>query len=262
VALEHTERADLYLNNRADPALIKAELDLALEAEPEYAPALYIYALVHLLEGDTALTKQKLHAAVKSDPEHAHAWNTLAILAFRQDSFDLAMQYGFIALDVDPSNTFAAFTMAVQCERRDLDQQAENLYLQAIEKDSLFTEAISNLGALYNKMNRPIDAIRVLRKSLKLSPASQDNYRIYKNLAEAHLILEEYDQVWACLLESKTLNPEYAETEKCFARYYEATGDPEASVLHWRRYLALETDSLEIQKAELHLDSVRLLIPE
>jgi tetratricopeptide (TPR) repeat protein len=262
VALEHTERADLYLNNRADPALIKAELDLALEADSEYSQALYIYALVHLLEGDTALTKQKLHAAVKSDPEHAHAWNTLAILAFRQDSFDLAMQYGFIALDVDPSNTFAAFTMAVQCERRDLDQQAENLYLQAIEKDSLFTEAISNLGALYNKMNRPIDAMRVLRKSLKLSPASQDNYRIYKNLAEAHLILEEYDQVWACLLESKTLNPEYAETEKCFARYYEATGDPEASVLHWRRYLALETDSLEIQKAELHLDSVRMLLPE
>jgi tetratricopeptide (TPR) repeat protein len=214
------------------------------------------------MDGDTALTKQKLHAAVESDPGYAHAWNILSVLAFRQDSFELAMRYGFTALDADPENTFAAFTMAIQCEERGLDRQAEELYLQAIDRDSLFTEAISNLGALYNKMNRPIDAIRILRKSLKLSPASQDNFRIYKNLAEAHFILKEYDQTWACLLESKTLNPDFAETERCFARYYEAKGDPEASILHWRRYLALETDSFEVQKAEFHLDSIRSLLSE
>jgi class 3 adenylate cyclase/tetratricopeptide (TPR) repeat protein len=262
VALEHTERANLFIKNHADPALIKAELDLALEADSEYSRALYLYALIHLMDGDTALTKQKLHAAVESDPGYAHAWNILAVLAFRQDSFELAMRYGFTALDADPDNTFAAFTMAIQCEERGLDRQAEELYLQAIDRDSLFTEAISNLGALYNKMNRPIDAIRILRKSLKLSPASQDNFRIYKNLAEAHFILKEYDQTWACLLESKTLNPDFAETEKCFARYYEAKDDPEASILHWRRYLALETDSFEVQKAELHLDSIRTLLLE
>ena len=87
-------------------------------------------------------------------------------------------------------------------------------------------------------------------------------FRIYKNLAEAHLLLKDYNEAWACLLESKTLNPEYAETEKCFARYYEVTGDPEASVLHWRRYLALESDSVEVHKAELHLDSIRMLFTE
>ena len=257
VAVEHTERANLFIKNNAEPALIKAELDQALDADPEYSRALYLYALIHLIEGDTTLSKQKLHAAVKSDPGHAHAWNTLAVLAFRQDSFDLAMHYGFTALDADPDNTFVAYTMAIQCEERGLEHQAEQLYLQAIERDSLFTEAISNLGALYNKMNRPIDAIRVLRKSLKISPASQDNFRIFKNLAEAHLILEEFDQARACLLESKTLDPDFAETEKCFARYYELTGNPDASILHWRKYLALETDSFEIQKAEFHLDSLR-----
>ena len=260
VAREHTEKADLYLRNHADPALIKEELDIALQAAPEYSQALYYYGWVHLLEGDTFLSKQKLHAAVKSDPGHAHAWNLLANYAFKQDSFELAMRYGFNAIDADPSSTFAAYNMAIQCENRDLDQQAEALYLKAIDMDSLFAAAYSALGALYNKMNRPIDAITILRKSLRISPASQDNYRIYKNLAEAHFLLKEFDQAWDCLQESKTLNQEYAETERCFARYYEATGDPEASVLHWRRYLALESDTLEIQKAELHLDSLRALI--
>jgi hypothetical protein len=32
----------------------------------------------------------------------------------------------------------------------------------------------------------------------------------------------------------------------------------EASSLHWRRYLALENDTLELQKAQQHLDSIRL----
>jgi len=262
VAKEHTEKAELYLNNRADPALIKEELDLALEADPEYSQALYKYALIHRLEGDTVQSKQMLIKAVISDPGHAHAWNLLANYAFKQDSFDMAMRYSFKALDADAGNTFAAYNMAIQTEDRGLDLQAEELYKRAIEMDSLFTAAYSALGALYNKINRPIDAILILRESLKISPASQDNYRIYKNLAEAHFLLKEYDQAWACLLESKTLNPEYAETEKCFARYYEARGDPEASILHWRRYLALESDSLEVQKAELHLDSIRVLLSE
>lgn len=262
VAREHTERAHLYLNNQADPSLIKAELDLALEADPDYAQALYFYALVHIMEGDTVLSKQKLHEAVESDPGHAHAWNLLAIFAFKQDSFDLAMRYGFNALDADPSSTFAAYTMAVQCEDRELDRQAEELYLKAIDMDSCFAEGYNALGALYNKMDRPVDAIITLSESLRNSPAHQDNFRIYKNLAEAHFLLEEYDQARACLLESKTLNPDFAETEMCFARYYEATGDPESSILHWRRYLVLETDSLEIEKAELHLDSIRLLLSD
>jgi len=258
VAREHTERANLYLNNHADPALIKQELDLALAADPDYAQALHCYAMVHLLEGDTAQSKQKFHEAVVSDPEHSRAWNGLASIAFKQDSFELAMRYGFNALDADPANTFAAYNMAVQCENRELYQQAEVLYERAIQMDSLFAEGYSTLGALYNKLNRPVDAIFTLRESLKNSPAHRDNYRIYKNLAEAHFLLEEYEQAQVCLLESKTLNPDYAETEKCFARYYEATGDPEASILHWRRYLALETDSLKLPEAESHLDSLRL----
>ncbi len=262
VAREHTERANLYLNNHADPELIKQELDLALEADPDYAQALYIYGMVHLQEGDTTLSKLKLHEAVVSDPVHSRAWNVLASIAFKQDSFELAMHFGFNALDADPDYTFAAYNMAIQCEDRGLYQQAEELYKRATQMDSLFAESYSTLGALYNKMNRPIDAISTLRESLKNSPAHEDNYRIYKNLAEAHFLLEEYEKAQICLLESKTLNPDYPETEKCYARYYEATGETESAVLHWRKYLGLETDSFELQRAELHLDSLRAMLPK
>ncbi|MCK4990609.1 MAG: tetratricopeptide repeat protein, partial [Bacteroidales bacterium] len=104
----------------------------------------------------------------------------------------------------------------------------------------------------------PTEAIFTLRKSLHISPASMDNYMVYKNLAEAHFLLKQYDKALEYLEQSKALNPDYAETEKCYGRYYEARGEIESSILHWRRYLALETDSLEYLKAEHHLDSLRL----
>jgi tetratricopeptide (TPR) repeat protein/class 3 adenylate cyclase len=257
-AREHTEVAILYYKNQADPAMIKQELDLALKADPDYAVALYYYALVHRLEMDTLDAKQKLHAAVNSDPGYSLAWDLLANFAFRQDSFELAMEYGIQAIETDPGNANAAYNLAIQCQDRGLNSQAIEFFRKAIQQDSTFVSAYSALGALYNSMGRPAEAILTLHKSLEVSPASVHNYRVYKNLAEAHYLLKEYDKAQENLEQSKALNGDYPETEKCFARNYEAKGDLEASSLHWRRYLALENDSLELQKAQQHLDSIRL----
>jgi len=258
-AREHTEKAILYLNNQADPELIKEELDLALAADPEYNIALYNYALVHRLEDDTLLAKQKLHLIVETDPGFSKAWNLLASYAFWQDSFQLAMVYSIMAVEADPVNTSAAYNMAIQSEDRGLNSQAVEWYRKAIAMDSTNIPGYSALANLYNKMNRPTDAILILRTSLRIAPASIYNFMVYKNLAEAHYLLQEYDKALEYLEQSKALNPDYAETEKCYGRYYEARGEIESSILHWRRYLALETDSLEYLKAEHHLDSLRLL---
>lgn len=261
-AREHTEIANLYLKNQADPSFVKQELDLALEADPDYDSALYTYALVHSLEGDTLLAKQKLRMVVRSDPSYSNAWNLLAIFAFRQDSFELAMDYSITAMEADPGNYSAAYNLAIQSEDRGYYDQAVANFKEAIQRDSTRTPAYSSLGALYNKMNRPTDAIFTLRKSLRISPASIDNYRIYKNLAEAYFLLEDYDQTLDYLEKSKALEPDYPETEKCYARYYQATGDTASSILHWRRYLALESDSLELRHAQQQLDSLRSQVRE
>ncbi|MCK5694866.1 MAG: tetratricopeptide repeat protein, partial [Bacteroidales bacterium] len=258
VAKEHTEIAILYIKNKADTEMIKEELDLALEADPDYPQALYTYALIHRIEGDTVLAKQKLHRTIESDSGYSRAWDLLATYAFWQDSFDLAMGYSIQAIESDPSNTFAAYNLAIQSEDRGYNDQAVTFYRKSMQMDSTFTPGYSALGALYNKLNRPTEAIFTLRKSLHISPASMDNYMVYKNLAEAHFLLKQYDKALEYLEQSKALNPDYAETEKCYGRYYEARGEIESSILHWRRYLILETDSLELLYAQQKLDSLRL----
>ena len=258
-AKAHTEVAIMFLKNNAVPEMVKKELNLALEADPEYAPALHTYAMVHLVEGDSTLAKQKLNSILESDPGYSGAWNTLASLAFWQDSVDLALHYSTNALETGPANSQAAYNLAIQSEDRGLYNQAETWYNKAIEIDSTFTSAYSALGALYNKLGRPTEAGMILRRTLRISPASAHNYRVYKNLAESHFILLEYVSAFENLEKSKALDPDYPDTERCFAIYYEARGYLQESILHWRRYLALETDTLELLKAQNHLDSLRNL---
>ena len=260
VAKEHTDIAMLFVRNDAQPSLVKRELDLALAADPDYSPALHTYALVHLVEGDSALAKQKLQRIVESDAKFSQAWALLANFAFWEDSMELALHYTTRAVETDPGNSLAAYAMALQCEDRGLYQEAEVWYLRALEMDSTFASAYSALGAFYNKRARPVDAGIILRKSLSISPASPDNYRVYKNLAESHFLLQQYVQAFEYLDKSKALNPDYPDTERCYALYYEARGYLQESVLHWRKYLALEEDSTEMHKAQKHLDSLRFMV--
>jgi Tfp pilus assembly protein PilF len=155
VAKAQTEVAIMFLNNRAPAGMIKQELDLALEADPEYAPALHTYAMVHLVEGDSLLARQKLHKILNSDPGYSGAWNLLASLAFWQDSTELAMRYSTNALDTGPTNSVAIYNLAILSEDRGFYNQAEACFLKAIDIDSTFTSAYSALGALYNKTGSP-----------------------------------------------------------------------------------------------------------
>ena len=122
--------------------------------------------------------------------------------------------------------------------------------------DSSFTQAYSALGALYNKVNRPFDAILVLNKSLQNNPNSEFNYLVYKNLGESHFLIKEYEKARDYLDQSKNLNSEFAETEKCLARLYEGMGEFEKSIPHWQNYIELEDDTVKIREAQDHLQSL------
>jgi len=253
----HLAKANQFIRNRADMDLIRQELDLALKIAPHYDSAHFAYSQVHRVEGDTLKWKKKLKQTLKFNPSYAMAWNNLAAIAFLQDSIDLAMEYTIHAVESDPTNTAAAFNAASLCHDKGLHDQALILYRKAIAIDSTFAAAYSALGSLYNDMKRPVEAIVTLDKSLQLAPLSPHNFLIYKNLAEAHYLLKQYDKAFGYLEQSKELEPDFPETQKCYARYYEATGDISQSISHWQKYLVMETDSNLLRMASFHLDSLK-----
>jgi tetratricopeptide (TPR) repeat protein len=257
VAKIHVENAKSIIQQQGDLSTARKELELAITFDSLNASAYNTYALINLAEKDTAAAKEKLFSAIKIDSTLAIAWSNLAAISFHENNMELALYYTINAVEYDPMNKLAAYNMAFQSEHRGLSDQAVEWYKKAISMDSSFTDAYSALGALYNKMDRPVDAILVLQKSLRLSPRSDQNYRLYKNLAESHFYLQEYDKAFYYLEQSKYLMPDYPETEKCFARLYEAKGDIEQSILHWREYIELETDELKALEAEHHLRTLQ-----
>jgi tetratricopeptide (TPR) repeat protein len=214
-------------------------------------------AISYMQVGDAASAKDEIHLALLADSAYTKVWEVLAAISFAEDSFSLAIAQTLKAIEYDPSNSSAAYNLAIQSERRELLDQAMDWYQRAIGMDSTFAPAFSATGALYNKINRPIDAILILNKSLKYNPQSEYNYLIYKNLGESHFLLKEYDQALDYLERSKNLNPEFAETERCFARLYEGMGDTENGILHWQNYIEMEEDTLKISEAQDHLDRLR-----
>lgn len=259
VARIHLAKANQYVRNRADIEMVKQELDMALEIAPHYDSAIFAYSQVYRVEGDTLKWKKMLKQTINFNPSYSMAWNNLAAIAFIEDSIDLAMEYTIKAVENDPANSAAAYNIASLCHDKGLYDQALMLYRKAISADTTFAQAYSALGYLYNEMNRPVEAIMTLDKSLKLAPLSPYNYLIYKNLAEAHYLLEQYDKAFGYLEQSRELEPDFPETVKCYARYYEVTGDIAQSIAHWRKYLVMETDSNMINQASLHLDSLKFL---
>ncbi len=255
-ALIHATNANIYFNNSADVQTIKGELDLALSLDSSCASALNTYGMVYLAEGDTTLATQLFHRATRSDSTFANAWSNLASIAAWKDNYDLAMDYTIRAVASDPKNATAAYNMAIQSWDRGFSDQAVEWFRKALQMDSAFTQASSALGALYNELQRPSDAILVLQKSLKLAPQSDYNFLIYKNLAEAYYQLKQYDRALGYLGQSKTLAPEFPATEKCYARLYEASGETDLSIQHWQRYMILEQDSILLLQAQQHLDSL------
>ena len=253
----HVEKAKSLIQQHQDFEGAKKELDLALSADSSNASALNTYAVIHLAERDTTAAKRKLQLALKADSTLAMAWSNLATIGFKQDSLELALFYTIRAVEYDPGNKLAAYNMAYQSEHRGFLDQAVEWYKKAISMDSAFTDAYSALGALYTKINRPIDAILILQRSLRITPQSDQNYRIYKNLGEAHFRLQEYGKALGYLEKSINLQPDYPETEKCLARLHEATGNVNQSILHWQEYLRKETDTAKIREAENHLLSIQ-----
>jgi len=249
----HVENAKFFIQQYGDLTSARKELNMAISADSLNASAYNTYAVIHLAEKDTAAAKRKLYSAVKADSTLAMAWSNLAAISFHDDSLELALHYTIKAIEYDPTNKLAAYNMAFQSEHRGFPDQAIEWYIKAISMDSSFTDAYSALGALYNRMDRPIDAILILQKSLRISPQSEQNYRLYKNLAESHFYLREYEKALNYLKQSRNLQPDFPETEKCFARLYEATGDIEQSIRHWEKYIQIETDTANIEEARTHL---------
>ena len=215
-------------------------------------------AMSHIQLNYLDSAKMVLELALKSDSTYSNAWSSMAAVNYKQGKFDQAIIQTIKAIEYDPTNSLAAYNLAFNLEGKEFYDQAIQWYSKAIVIDSTFTEAYSALGNLHNKLNRPVDAILVLNKAKRITPESEYIFLIYKNLGNAYLLLEQYDEAIIHLEHSRYLNQNYPETIQFLAKAYEAAGMMDKSIEQWWNYIKVESDTSKIREAQEHVTEITI----
>ena len=213
---------------------------------------------------DYQSAEAELEIALDKDPEYSYAWSSLAALSYKQGDLNKAVLQTIKAIETDSGNSQAAYNLAFALEDKKDYLQAIHWYRQAIridsicKRDSVYIPACSALGRLYNSLNQPIDAILILQRAHKSYPESQYNYLIYKNLGNGFLLQEQTDSALKYLLLSREIKPQEPETNLFLARAYEEAGIMSKSIDALQTYIELETDTGKIKSARDHLKEITI----
>jgi predicted Zn-dependent protease len=89
-------------------------------------------------------------------------------------------------------------------------------------------------------------------------PGSKFLYLIYKNLGNAYLLENIYEDAIKYLELSISTKSDEPETNLFLARAYEGSGKMNKSIESWQNYINIETDSVKIKEAKQHLKEITI----
>jgi Flp pilus assembly protein TadD len=99
--------------NRGDQAKADSWIERALEADPNFAPALVNRANQSIIRGYYESAENDLKKAINITPDSTAAHISMGILCKRTGRFDLAKNSFNKAIDLDPESSHARFNMAM-----------------------------------------------------------------------------------------------------------------------------------------------------
>ena len=197
-------------------------------------------------ENKPNLAKQELEKAVAGDSTNSVAWSSLAALNIQAQKLDIAIDQSKKAIKYNSQNKKAYYNLAYALEEKGQFNEAIQFYSQAITVDSTFTQAYSALANLYIELKQLDEALGILNKAIKISPNSEYNFLVYKNLGKAHYFRKAYDKAITHLSHSIELQPlEVSETIYLLALTHEAKGMNTESVKNLERFIQITSDSLK-----------------
>jgi Tfp pilus assembly protein PilF len=221
-------------------------------------------AVKYFDNNDFEAARAEVKLALAADPKYSYAWSTLAAVSVKQGDMNNAIQQTIEAVKFDPANSQAAYNMAFALHNKKDYLQAIEWYEKAIsidsafKKDSTIVPAYSALGNLYNEINRPVDAIIILSRAKDTYPQSKFIYLVYKNLGNAYLLQEQVDTAIKYLELSRRIKPDEPETNLYLAKAYETGGKMTRSIDLWQNYVDKETDTIKIREAKKHLVEITI----
>ncbi len=175
--------------------------------------------------------------AIIADPGWEEPWNNLGRLALEDNNFDEADSLLERAIAINPRYAYAHFNLAsLRMYRKDF-ASAELHFDEAIAADSLFIDAYNNFGAMLVELERPGEAMEILRIGMRKAGEQEgsEGKRGYllKNMGRAALISGDEAAAIRYLEEAYGILPGNLEIHYLLAQLYERSGRTKEARDHW-----------------------------
>lgn len=261
--LAYNNTGNIYLKQ---DNLLKAQecFETSIKIASFFTDAYYNLAIIFAKKGLTKDAIKQLDIALNIDPEHAPAHHKKAQLLYQEDDLPAAVHHYQIYLALEPNDKHALYNLGTIFLRLGKPQEATKYFLRFVPLES-DSENFYNLGVAYMQQGKNKEAISYLEEALRLDP---ENISILTNIATAYLNIESYANASKYFEEIKRLQPEKAEakfilsaiskTEESFetapTSYVEELFNDYAD--HYERHLAL----LNCKVSELLFNAVNEII--
>jgi tetratricopeptide (TPR) repeat protein len=254
-------QAYLALRSASMIAEAKAELQQALDLDPDLVWARFYLAKVYLDTGRPDKAKSELEQALKSRPGVAHFLSLLGESERKLGHPDTALEWHRKALAADPKvNTVHYYAALAYMDLKQEDDAIGELEA-SLQSAFVAPELYLTLGSLYVQRKRYSEAEDLCHKAIALDPSRSESHL---NLAQLYNAQKLSGKALAALNhalpEGKTFptSPYYqklqADIHFEFGRAYAAKGSPREAIAAYLRCLSLEEGRADVHHrlAELY----------
>ena len=186
----------------------KAELQQALDLDPELTWARFYLARLYLDMGLTEKAQDQLERGLKQSPGLPHLLSLLGEVRRKLGDPRASLELNGKALQADPTMTPAHYFLALAY--MDLNQEPAAIaeFEQAIRSNTVTPEMFSALASLYLKKQRFAEAEDLSRKAIALDRSRPDAYLILARVYNAQQLSEKaLEAVRAAFPEGKEFPP-------------------------------------------------------
>lgn len=218
----------------------RVHLEHALDVAPGFAAAYLTLGLVHHARGDSAEALEAFMKTVEGDTLSVARMSIVppdTVYAWARSQYDRMM--------VEMPNLAAAHTdMAIAYNQGGYLNEAVHHYRQAIENDSSYVDAYTNLGKVYTDTEDYEQAAVAYEKVLTLSPQEDQLPRIHLNLGVSYMGLERVDDAITQWKRAAALAPDYMDAYMNLGTAYQNKNMPDSTRAVWERALEVGGQSV------------------
>lgn len=221
---------------KPDFADAHAALEIALEAESEYAETCFQKGLAEqdLEQFDRA--KEFYRQAIAIRPDHIAACNNLGSILFREKHFDQAMSYFQRALEADSHNAATQMNLGEVLQALGKMQDALTRYRRAVEIAPDNAATWLRLGDIQGDQGQHADAVTSYRRALDIEPG---NAEANLNQGVALLELGQLDEAEQCLGRTLDIEPDSAEAHNNLGLAMKKRHKMDAALLCFQKALSI-----------------------